>query len=46
MAKRGNQEDEQADTTIVVDVENYSIPDGTRCVSGITAWPYDVFCLL
>ena len=36
MAKRGTQEDEQPDTTIVVDLEKYSIPDGTRYIRGIT----------
>ena len=36
VAKRGTQEDEQPDTTIVVDLEKYSIPDGTRYIRGIT----------
>ena len=32
MAKRDVQEDTEADYTMEVDLEKYSIPDGTRCV--------------
>ena len=32
MAKRGTQQDDEPDGTLVVDLEKYSIPDGTRCV--------------
>lgn len=33
MAKRDVQEDTEADYTMEVDLEKYSIPDGTRCVT-------------
>ena len=32
VARRGTQEDDEPDGTLVVDLEKYSIPDGTRCV--------------
>ncbi|KAL9960225.1 hypothetical protein ACROYT_G033653 [Oculina patagonica] len=37
VAKRGTQDDEEPDTTIVVDLEKFSIPDGTRNVTVDTA---------
>ena len=38
VTKRGTQEDEDPDITMVVDLEKYAIPDGTRCVCGIRCW--------
>jgi len=35
VARRGSQEDDEPDGTLVVDLEKYSIPDGTRCVSDV-----------
>ena len=35
MAKRGTQQDDEPDGTLVVDLEKYCIPDGTRCVSDV-----------
>jgi len=35
VARRGTQEDDEPDGTLVVDLEKYSIPDGTRCVSEV-----------
>ena len=35
MAKRGTQQDDEPDGTLVVDLEKYCIPDGTRCVSDL-----------
>ena len=35
MASRGTQENDEPDGTLVVDLEKYSIPDGTRCVSDV-----------
>ncbi|KAJ7355131.1 hypothetical protein OS493_027920 [Desmophyllum pertusum] len=37
VAKRGTQEDEDPDITMVVDLEKYAIPDGTRNVTVDTA---------
>ena len=34
MAKRDIHEGEEPDCAMVVDLEKYSIPDGTRCVTG------------
>ena len=35
VAKRGTQQDDEPDGTLVVDLEKYSIPDGTRFVSDL-----------
>jgi len=37
VARRGTQEDDEPDGTLVVDLEKYSIPDGTRSVTVDTA---------
>jgi len=36
VARRGTQDNDEPDGTLVVDLEKYSIPDGTRCVSDVT----------
>ena len=38
MAKRGTQQDDEPDCSMVVDLEKYSIPDGTRYVDGLNLY--------
>ena len=45
VAKRGTQQDDEPDGALVVDLEKYSIPDGTRCVSDLIR-VFERYCLV